>query len=95
MDYHIAVIDIGKTNKKLHVYDAELHCVHSRQAAFGEITVDGVGVEDIAGMTAWMWDALKEAAGKFAIKAVSVTTHGAMAICIDREGGAPRQLFFG
>ncbi|MFC1581970.1 FGGY-family carbohydrate kinase [Planctomycetota bacterium] len=86
MSGYCAVIDIGKTNKKVFVYDRHLQCVHSLQATFEEFEKEGVILEDIDGIDAWVWNALKEVTARFEIQAVSVTTHGATGVCIDGEG---------
>ena len=79
-DYRIAVLDIGKTNKKLFVYDSDLRCLNPGEegASFAQIEVDGVLSDDAAAIYSWMIDALSNAAAKYGdIRCISVTTHGA------------------
>ena len=83
---HIAVIDVGKTNKKVIVFDQALHIVDSSFAEFSESVEDGIHLENIAGMTAWFKKTLAGFAAKYRIEAISVTTHGATVLCLDAAG---------
>ena len=86
MDHYIAVIDIGKTNKKVAIYNRQLELVDVVKHSFDEIHRDGVHYEDVAGMTAWIKDSLKTMAARYPIAALSVTTHGATIVCLDEAG---------
>ncbi len=83
---HIAVIDVGKTNKKVLVFDSALTVVDSAYRVFEERVEGGVHIEDIEHMSAWLMEQLGVYAKKYDIGAVSVTTHGATVLCIDTEG---------
>jgi L-fuculokinase len=82
----IAVFDVGKTNKKLLIYDESLAVIDQAYTPFPADESDPVHVEDLDGMEAWFLDRLKEAASKHDIQVVAVTTHGATAATIDRDG---------
>jgi sugar (pentulose or hexulose) kinase len=86
MGSHIAVIDVGKTNKKVIVYDEHLAVVDSAYQGFPEYVQDGVHLEDLDAMTAWIKGQLAVFARRYQIAAVSVTTHGATMVCIDANG---------
>ena len=86
MNKHIAVIDIGKTNKKVFVYDTNLSCVHTVSANFEEYEDNGIICERIDEMLEWLWDSLREAAAEYQIAALSITTHGATCAYIDDDG---------
>lgn len=83
---YIAVVDVGKTNKKVLIYDLRLKCVDSVYKNFDEFEEAGVIYEDLENMTIWIRDQLKIFANKYIIKAISVTTHGAFAVGIDVNG---------
>jgi L-fuculokinase len=90
-DYQIVVLDIGKTNKKLLVYDSSLKCLNREEkgVAFPPVRWDGVLCDDAPAVYRWMIEGLKAASQRFKhIRAISVSTHGAtMALlgeCRDR-----------
>lgn len=84
--YHIAVIDIGKTNKKVLIYDDQLKVVDSSYRSFEEVIDGAVHFEPIEAMTAWFKEVLSGFSKKYSIKALSVTTHGATAMPIRKDG---------
>lgn len=86
MNYAIAVIDIGMTNKKVAVYDDALHQVDARYRVFPPVMIDGMETHDLEGMEEWFLEQLAEVAGKFPIKAIAVTTHGASFVCVGADG---------
>ncbi len=83
---YIAVIDIGKTNKKVLIYDLELNVVDTAFKIFNEFQDDGINYEDLDNMTLWIKQQVRLFAGQYHIKALSVTTHGATAFAIDKHG---------
>lgn len=85
-DSYMAVIDIGKTNKKVLIFDPNLKIVDSAFKNFDEFTKDGVIYEDLENMTQWIISQIKTFATQYHIKALSVTTHGATAFAIDKNG---------
>lgn len=86
MKYAIAVLDIGKTNKKLVIFDDNLNQIDSIYSSFPTIKYEELDVEDIRGIDSWFIDGLKKMGGKYPIKIISVTTHGATGVCINKEG---------
>ena len=86
IDSYMAVIDIGKTNKKVLIFDPNLKIVDSAFKNFDEYTKDGVIYEDLENMTTWITFQIKTFATQYHIKAMSVTTHGATAFAIDKNG---------
>ena len=83
---HIAVIDVGKTNKKILIFDEKLKIIESAYEKIEEYEKDGVRFEAVEETTAWFKKQLAAFAKKYAISAVSVTTHGATIVCIDADG---------
>ncbi len=87
MTHHVAVIDIGKTNAKLALVDRE---------ALSEITVITRPNKvlpgppwphfDVEGHWDFLLQGLRDFHAKYGVDAISVTTHGASAALLDREG---------
>ena len=86
MEYAIAVLDIGKTNKKLVIYDNNLKQIDSIYSSFPTIKFENLDIEDIEGINSWFIEGLKTMGNKYPIKVISVTTHGATGVCIDKDG---------
>ncbi|MDR2159948.1 MAG: carbohydrate kinase [Treponema sp.] len=90
MEYAIAVIDIGMTNKKVAVFDDSLRQIDMVSRTFPPVMVSHAGADlethDLEGMKEWFFAELKQFASRFPIKAVSVTTHGATFVCLDGDG---------
>ncbi len=86
MKYHLAVLDVGKTNKKVLIYDQELKLVDSEFRVFEEKTSAGIIFDDVEGLWEWFKEVLKKFAAKYNIRAISVSTHGATFTCLDEEG---------
>jgi L-fuculokinase len=84
--YCIAVFDVGKTNKKLLVFDEKLDLLDSSYAVFSEIEREGVHYEDMEGIESWFKAQLYSFAKKYPIRAISVTTHGAAYASVDAQG---------
>lgn len=82
----LAVIDIGKTNKKVLIYDRSLRVLDSAYRSFDEFEKDGIRYEDVENAYDWILGQLGTFASTYRIEAISVTTHGATVMCVDREG---------
>lgn len=83
---YIAAIDIGKTNKKVLIFDLKLNVVDTVFRNFDEYPEDGIVYEDLENMTFWIKRQIKIFAKKYHIKALSITTHGATAFAIEENG---------
>lgn len=86
MNYAIAVLDVGKTNKKLVIYDDLMHQIDAIYASFPTIKQGNLDIEDIKSIDSWFLNSLKIMGSKYPVKVISVTTHGATGVCIDKEG---------
>jgi sugar (pentulose or hexulose) kinase len=86
MKYAIAVIDIGMTNKKLAIYDDALRQLDAKYRSFDPALVDGLQCHDLAAMEEWFLDGLAQAAKRFPVKAIAVSTHGATFVCVGSDG---------
>jgi sugar (pentulose or hexulose) kinase len=86
MEYAIAVIDIGMTNKKVAVYDDSLRQLDARYRSFKPIMIKGLECHDLEAMEDWFIAELKDLAQKFPIKALAVSVHGATFVCVGKDG---------
>lgn len=87
----IAVFDIGKTNKKLLLFDAQYEVVKETTIRFEEINdVDGFPCDDLQLITKWIFSCLDDllANPTFNVRAVNFSAYGASFVYID-ELGAP------
>jgi L-fuculokinase len=82
----IAVFDVGKTNKKVMIFDGSLSLLDRRYRTFETEVVDGVELEPIEAVGEWLFSTLRELSSEYAITAVAVTTHGACVVTLDGEG---------
>jgi sugar (pentulose or hexulose) kinase len=92
----IAIFDIGKTNKKLFLFDEHYDIVFEESSQLKEITDDdGFPCEDVLGLTDW----IKELLGKVIayqgteIKAVNFSTYGASFVHVDKESKPTAPLY--
>lgn len=85
----IAVFDIGKTNKKLFLFDEDYNIVHEISAHLDETTdEDGDPCEDISKLTSWIrltFDQVNSLTG-FDIKALNFSTYGASFVHLGDDG---------
>ncbi|MCG8479515.1 MAG: carbohydrate kinase [Spirochaetales bacterium] len=86
MDGTVAVFDVGKTNKKLTIFDSRLRSVDKRYRSFESRVVDGIELEPIEEIREWLLDSLADLARSHRIEAVGITTHGAGVVTVDNEG---------
>jgi sugar (pentulose or hexulose) kinase len=85
----IAVFDIGKTNKKILLFDEGVNVVFQEEQKFEEITDDdGFACDDIAKIESWMNKTIEDLCTNkdFNIKAVNFTTYGASLVYLDVKG---------
>lgn len=85
----IAVMDVGKTNKKLFLFDKEYNIVHEQSARFTEtIDEDGDACENLESLRLSVFDSLRAVLSKkkFEIKAVNFSAYGASLVYIDENG---------
>ncbi|MDR2246038.1 MAG: carbohydrate kinase [Treponema sp.] len=86
MDYAIAVIDIGMTNKKVAIYDDRLKQRDIRYHTFQPKIIDSFETHDLRAMEAWFIGQLAELAKDYPVKAIAITTHGATVVCVGKDG---------
>ncbi|MGV3560949.1 FGGY-family carbohydrate kinase [Larkinella arboricola] len=84
----IAIFDIGKTNKKLFLFNERYEIVWERTEPFAEIVDDdGDPCEDLSRLTNWVQTLLEEVIElpEFDIKALNFSTYGASFVHLSEE----------
>ena len=85
----IAIFDIGKTNKKLFLFDEDYKIVFERSARFLETQdEDGDTCENLESLRLSVFDSLHEVLRnkQFEIKAINFSTYGASLVYVDENG---------
>ncbi|AXE18919.1 carbohydrate kinase [Runella rosea] len=91
-----AVLDIGKTNKKLFLFDENYKIVLEKSGQFPETTdEDGDPCENVALLTSWVSDSLQEvfALENYDVKAINFSTYGASLVHVDEKGAPVAPLY--
>lgn len=92
----IVVVDIGKTNKKVFLFDENFNVVFQNTIQFDEILDDdGFPCDDIESIENWVKNQILEiqSGEEFKIKAINFTTHGASLIYLNKEGKRITSLY--
>lgn len=92
----IAVIDVGKTNKKLFLFDEDYNIVYEQSARFLETTdEDGDPCENLESLRLSVFDSLRSLFNKkeFDVKAINFSAYGASFVNIDEEGDPVTPLY--
>ena len=85
----IAVFDIGKTNKKILLFNKELNVEYEEERKFPEVKDDdGFECDDIDAIEEWLFSTFNKllADERYDIKGLNFSTYGASFVYIDREG---------
>ena len=85
----VAIFDVGKTNKKLFLFDEHYNIVFERSARFLEtVDEDGDPCENLESLRLSVFDSLHEVfrLGEFDIKAINFTSYGASFVYLDESG---------
>jgi sugar (pentulose or hexulose) kinase len=92
----IAVFDIGKTNKKVFLFDEDYALRYEKSIELAEINdEDGFPCEDIHALNNWVKNSLLELLSlrEFEIKAVNISAHGASFVHLDEQGNPVAPLY--
>jgi sugar (pentulose or hexulose) kinase len=92
----IAVFDVGKTNKKLFLFDEGYNIVFERSARFNEIVdEDGFACENLEALKKSVLDSLNEVKRlkEFRLEAVNFSAYGASFVYLDENGEAIAPLY--
>ena len=84
----IAIYDVGKTNKKLILFDEQYNVVHEESIQLAETKdEDGFSCEDVAALTTWIKTSFAEIQKdqRFDIKAVNFSGYGASFVYLDEN----------
>jgi len=85
----ILIFDVGKTNKKVLLFDRNLKVVHEEQSIFKELIDDeGFPCDDAHKLEQWIENTIKKylAQDEYLIKGINFTTYGASLVYLDKEG---------
>lgn len=85
----IAVFDIGKTNKKIFLFNKDFEVVYTNSIRFEEVVDDdNYPCDDIESIEAWIKNEIKtiQENNVFTIKVINFSTHGATLVYLDKEG---------
>jgi sugar (pentulose or hexulose) kinase len=92
----VAIFDIGKTNKKLLLFDQQYQIVFEEGQQLEETSDDdGFPCEDLASLTTWVKESFKrlQKGKQFEITAVNFSAYGASLVYLDEELKAIPPLF--
>ncbi|WP_205499805.1 FGGY-family carbohydrate kinase [Rufibacter psychrotolerans] len=85
----IAIFDVGKTNKKLFLFDEHYRIVYERSAKFIEtVDEDGDPCENLESLRLSVFDSLRDVFKRpeFEVRAINFATYGASFVYVDEEG---------
>ena len=92
----IAILDVGKTNKKLLLFDEQYRVVWERSVTFDSATdEDGESCEDLGRLTSWIRESLTTASAlpDFRIRAVNFSAYGASFVHLGEDGQPVSPLY--
>lgn len=85
----VAIFDVGKTNKKLFLFDSQYRVVFERSARFTEtVDEDGDPCENLDSLRLSVFDSLHEVFRnpQFDVKAINFAAYGASFVYLDEQG---------
>ncbi len=86
MDKYVAVLDIGKTNKKVLIFNSKLDIIDSVYKNISADESKDIHIERTAETASWFFEQLAIFAKKYQIVSISISTHGATFVCLDKDG---------
>lgn len=92
----ILIFDVGKTNKKLFLFNINYEIVFESSTQFEELLdEDGFPCDDIIAITEWIKNSIDELRGNnvYEIKAIHYSGYGASFVYIDEEGKAIEPIY--
>ncbi len=92
----VAIFDIGKTNKKVFLFNENYQIVWERSTILPEtVDEDGFHCEDIAELRNWIVFRLSEmqALKEYILKAINFSTYGASFVYVDEKGNSLTPLY--
>lgn len=82
----VAVLDVGKTNKKVALYGRDFRVLGEERTSFEPLDAEGLEVEDTSGLVKWFRGAVGRLARQADVSAIAITTHGATFAMLDETG---------
>ncbi|MGW8314810.1 MAG: FGGY-family carbohydrate kinase [Bacteroidales bacterium] len=85
----VIIFDIGKTNKKILLFDRKLHILHEEEIVFEEIPDDdGFQGDDIESLEEWILQGCQRFLSDpdYVVRGINFTTYGATLMYLDQEG---------
>lgn len=85
----LLIFDIGKTNKKILLFDQELNVIHEEEFSFDEIVDDeGFPCDDAHRIEQWILDSIERyiSSDRYQLKGINFCTYGATLVYLDDEG---------
>ena len=92
----VVIFDIGKTNKKVLLFDEQYKLLHEETVQLQETTdEDGFPCEDVSALTRWVEDKFSEILFKedTDVKAVNFSAYGASFVFVDSQGKVIAPLY--
>ncbi|PZP41685.1 MAG: carbohydrate kinase, partial [Pseudopedobacter saltans] len=92
----VAILDVGKTNKKLFLFDKQYQIVYQQKLTFAQkIDEDGYECEDLSAIEEFLFKTLRELidSGKYDIRAINFSTYGASLVHIGVAGRPVVDMF--
>jgi len=92
----VAILDVGKTNKKLLLFDQSYQLVYEKSDRMEEtVDEDGFACEDLASLTSSALELIKSSLHleEFEVKAINFTAYGASFVYIDGDGKTLTPLY--
>ncbi len=93
---HMLIFDIGKTNKKVFIFDQDYRKVHQAYARFEEkMDEEGFPCDDLTAIRNWVQQTIRAIfkEGKYEIKAINFSTYGASFVHLDTDGQPVTPLY--
>ncbi|HQH66849.1 MAG TPA: FGGY family carbohydrate kinase [Candidatus Hydrogenedentes bacterium] len=82
----VAVLDVGKTNKKIRLYDRRFQPLAEERTGFDARMKDGLEIEPTEELLAWFKKAMAGLGKTYDIRAIVVCAHGATLAMLDANG---------
>lgn len=81
----VAVLDVGKTNKKVRLYDRKFQVLAEERTSIEPYFVDDLEVENTDTLIEWFCVALKKLSAHYDIRSIAVSAHGATCAVLDEH----------
>lgn len=82
----VAVLDVGKTNKKIRIYDRGFAVIEEARTSLDPKEHNGIEIDAVDELLAWFLRTVKELSARYEISAIGITTHGATCALLDETG---------